>query len=799
MIAIEVSKLAVSAKQATRVGSVRRSARAGGISARSIRRDAHAQRRASLNRVRAAAVEAEPGAEASSEGASSSDKIPISDLVVGNTYKGKVKGVQSYGAFVDINAEGGDGLLHISEMSNDFVSDITEFIKEGQEVEVRVIKIEGKKFALSMKSPVVEGESGRAQRTGKVARRAPKRDAPKRDAPVKKGDVIQGTVARVAPFGVFVTVAEGFEGLLHQSEVKSTELEPRLATMFKEGEEVEVRVIKVDGQRVSLTQKTEEERQPFKSRAAEVDPSEVQTALEYALRAMGIAPDMFPSRPVEEDAAPAEKAAPAPAAEAAPAPAAEAAPAPPAPEKKATAAAAGGISAKAVKELREMSGAGMMDCKKALSECDGDIEKASEYLRKKGLASAGKKAGRVAAEGLISSYIHAGSRLGVMVELNCETDFVARGDKFKELAADVAMQIAACPDIEFVSVDEIPAEVQAREKEIEMGKEDLQSKPENIREKIVEGRVAKLLGEKCLLNQAYIKDTNMTVEELIKSSIAEIGENIRIRRFEKYNLGEGIEKKASDLGADIAEQTAAMKEAAEKKKDEAPKEEAPKEEEKPAVQVSAKAVKELREMSGAGMMDCKKALAQCDNDIEKASEYLRKKGLASAGKKAGRAAAEGLVVTYIHAGSRLGVLAELNCETDFVARGDKFKELAADMAMQIAACPDIEYVSVDEIPAEVQAREKEIEMGKEDLQSKPEDIRAKIVEGRVAKLLGEKCLLNQAYIKDTNKTVEEVLKGATAEIGENIVLRRFTKYNLGEGIEKKTQDFASEVAEAAKL
>lgn len=200
------------------------------------------------------------------------------------------------------------------------------------------------------------------------------------------------------------------------------------------------------------------------------------------------------------------------------------------------------ISAKAVKELRERTNAGMMDCKKALQETDGDMEKAIEWLRQKGLASAGKKAGRVAAEGLVDSYIHTGGRIGVLVEVNCETDFVARNQAFSELVRNIAMQIAACPNVEYVRVSDIPPEVAEKEKAIEMGKDDLAGKPENIREKIVAGRIEKRLKEMSLVDQAYIKDQNKSVEDLVKEAIAQLGENIQIRRFSRYVLGEGIDK-----------------------------------------------------------------------------------------------------------------------------------------------------------------------------------------------------------------------------------------------------------------
>jgi elongation factor Ts len=167
------------------------------------------------------------------------------------------------------------------------------------------------------------------------------------------------------------------------------------------------------------------------------------------------------------------------------------------------------ISAKTVKELRDKTSAGMMDCKKALQEANGDIEKAIESLKQKGLASANKKSSRIASEGLIESYIHMGGKLGVMVELNCETDFVARNPDFQELARNVAMQIAACPMVRFIKLDEIPESIVQEEKTIESAKDDLAKKPKDIKEKIVEGRIQKRLKEMVLLEQPFIRDNNI--------------------------------------------------------------------------------------------------------------------------------------------------------------------------------------------------------------------------------------------------------------------------------------------------
>jgi len=212
------------------------------------------------------------------------------------------------------------------------------------------------------------------------------------------------------------------------------------------------------------------------------------------------------------------------------------------------------IDPQLVKQLREETGAGMMDCKKALEEAGGDREKAIVLLRQKGLAGAAKKASRITAEGVVDSYIHFGNRIGVLVEVNCETDFVARNEEFRKLVQDIAKQIAACQNVEYISIDQIPPEVVERERAIEMGKEDLASKPEHVREKIVQGRVEKRLKELSLMDQPFIKDPSITVEELVKQHIAKLGENIRVRRFARFVLGEGIEKEKVDFAAEVAAQ-----------------------------------------------------------------------------------------------------------------------------------------------------------------------------------------------------------------------------------------------------
>lgn len=305
------------------------------------------------------------------------------------------------------------------------------------------------------------------------------------------------------------------------------------------------------------------------------------------------------------------------------------------------------ISAKLVQELRQKTGAGMMDCKKALKENDGDIEKSIEWLRQKGIASAGKKSDRVAAEGLVETYIEPNGQTGVLLEVNCQTDFVARNDAFKALVKNLAQQAS--------SVDSVES----------------------------------------LLTQPYIEDNSVSVDQFIKQAIAQLGENIQVRRFVKFALPEGQ----------------------------------------------------------AGIVD-----------------------------------------SYIHTGGRVGVLIELNAATDAAAGNEEFQALAKNTAMQVAACPNVEYVSVDEIPTEIAQKEKEIEMGRDDLANKPDNIKEKIVQGRIEKRLKEMTLLDQPFIRDQSISVEDLLKQVKGKVGADIKVNRFVRYILGEGIEKQESNFAEEVA-----
>jgi elongation factor Ts len=305
------------------------------------------------------------------------------------------------------------------------------------------------------------------------------------------------------------------------------------------------------------------------------------------------------------------------------------------------------ISAKLVQELRQKTGAGMMDCKKALKETEGNIDEAIDWLRKKNLVSAGKKSDRIAAEGLVETYIQPDGSVGVLLEVNCQTDFVARNESFQALVKNLAKQAATVTSVE------------------------------------------------SLLAQPYIEDTSITVEDFIKQAIGQLGENIQVRRFINFSLPAGT---------------------------------------------------------------------------------------------------PGVVDSYIHTGGRVGVLVELNSQSEAAAKNEEFQNLARNAAMQVAACPNVEYVNVEQIPAEVAKKEKDIELGKDDLANKPDNIKEKIVQGRIEKRLKELTLLDQPYIRDQSISVADLVQQVQKQVGEEILVNRFVRFVLGEGIEKLESNFADEVA-----
>ena len=211
------------------------------------------------------------------------------------------------------------------------------------------------------------------------------------------------------------------------------------------------------------------------------------------------------------------------------------------------------ITAAQVKELREATGVGMMECKKALTETNGDMEKAMEWLRKKGIASAEKKSGRVAAEGVVEAYIHMGGKIGVMVEVNCETDFVAKTPEFKAFVRDIAMHIAAANPA-YLNREEVPAEILDKEREILRAQALNEGKPEKIVDRMVEGRVEKYYKDNCLVDQPFVKDPNMTIAQYVTQRVQMTGENIKIRRFVRYEMGEGLEKRHDNFAEEVAAQ-----------------------------------------------------------------------------------------------------------------------------------------------------------------------------------------------------------------------------------------------------
>ena len=209
--------------------------------------------------------------------------------------------------------------------------------------------------------------------------------------------------------------------------------------------------------------------------------------------------------------------------------------------------------AQTIKTLRQRTGAGILDCKKALAENDGDLDAALDWLRTKGIANAAKKASRIASEGLVTSYIHGNGKIGVLLEVNCETDFVALNDSFKDLTRDIAMHIAAAAP-EYVTREEIPSDAADKERSIQLQRTMEEGKPEHIAEKIVEGRMGKWYQEICLLEQKFVKNDEKTIEQVVQDAVATIGENIKIRRFHRYVLGEGLEKRSDDFAAEVAAQ-----------------------------------------------------------------------------------------------------------------------------------------------------------------------------------------------------------------------------------------------------
>ncbi|KAG8471808.1 hypothetical protein CXB51_036371 [Gossypium anomalum] len=586
------------------------------------------------------------------------------ELIPGAMFKGKVRSIQPFGAFVDFGAFT-DGLMHVSKLSDSFVKDVASVVSVGQEVKVRLVEVNTKseRISLSMlngshKKTVLPGLTGPGQLERMLQGLARKN--------------LDGTVKNLTRSSAFISLPEGKQRFLPTSKESDDGLMSMMGRpSLQVGQEVKVRVLRITRGQVALTMKKEEDNDNLDSQLSqgvvqtvagaiaagklvekemdtvanmankeETTYKEIKESFEVSspesstevplvdvvesdetLRSSGeivdqvttsessvvgedsdakdevqvetpvtedkipsttsvqddevgaipkengsigsthVQPDVLDLKDVEDTAEDNIKSSVSEAIEEAenkvestedevPMESSEALSAleveevkPPS-QKNDEVTDSNGSTPK--ENLREETGAGMMDCKKALSETGRDIVKVQEFLRKKGLASADKKASRVTAEGRIGSYIH-DSRIGVLVEVNCETDFVSRGDIFKELVDDLAMQVTA----------NVPEEIVNKEREIEMQKEDLLSKPEQIRSKIVEGRIRKRLEELALLEQPYVKNDKLVVKDWVKQTIATIGENIKVKRFVRFNLGEGHEKKSLDFVAEVATQTAA--------------------------------------------------------------------------------------------------------------------------------------------------------------------------------------------------------------------------------------------------
>jgi elongation factor Ts len=636
---------------------------------------------------------------------------------------------------------------------------------------------------------------------------------------------VDGVVNNLVTFGAFIRIplAHNTQGLLHISDMARGRVESPWSVL-SEGQEVRARVQSVgDDGRVQLSLVEQRQNQPTTGVIQEDEVqlgSPVTSPFEFALKQAGVNTEQFknaaardaangeeaPNEDVDgESASIASSQTPdiATASMDATSESANGSTATSSSSNGRSGTLGGGkVSPALVKQLRDSSGAGMMDCKEALTETGGDVEEAMAYLRRKGLSKAEKKQDKVAAEGAIGTYVHTGNSIGVLVEVNCETDFVGRSDKFKQLVHDIAMQVASSDQVAYVNEEDIPESVIQAEKENEMQCEDLLDKPENVREQIVDGRVEKTKKSMALMTQPYIKDTDKTVEEVVKGASFELGEKVCVRRFERYTLGEDDDGSDEEESDNFATEVSKQVEKAQQQAASAPEPQQQSEhqqEEESSVKVSPQLVKQLREQTGAGMMECKKALTEAGGeDMGSARDILKRKGVAKAEKKRGRRAADGAIGSYVHTGNSIGVLVKVNSETDFVGRSDEFQTLVHDIAMQIAASEGIKRVDTSHVSQQEREELEQEEWQREDLEGKPDDVKQKVVNGRVDKRLQDGTLMESEFIKDPSKTVGEHVKEKVAALGENIVVRRFMRYDLGAGIEKPAApSFAEEVAEQA--
>ncbi|KAL0283352.1 UNVERIFIED_CONTAM: Polyprotein of EF-T, chloroplastic [Sesamum angustifolium] len=764
-----------------------------------------------------------------------SEMPPVKDeeLIPGATFTGKVRSIQPFGAFVDFGAFT-DGLVHVSRLSDSFVKDVASVVTVGQEVKVRLIEanMETGRIALSMRESDdsskqqrdAPGSSDKSRPPRKTNQRFnQKREETKKTSKFVKGQDLEGTVKNLTRAGAFISLPEGEEGFLPTSEEADEGFGSMMGSSSLEvGQEVSVRVLRITRGQVTLTMKKEE---AIGELDAKLSQGVVHTATNpfvLAFRSNQVISEFLDERENEKEVVgKAEEVAK--------------------DIDEVVSRSADTLSEVLAKEEnvetipqtsetnddeignQKIEEPSPTEAKENMeeSELSGEVADISSEIVEEAKDSSVDD--RVVTNEEISQEPDtpvpsptesdpdlSGDPLSIdaaedegQQQLSGELTDETLPDIVEEVTAEAANDVIAKDEDESEKTDNTKPSVTQDEEASALNPEkndssdsssaEIEAKSTASADKnsraTAEGRIGAYIHEAGCPIEPFIKDDKIVVKDWVKQTISTIGENIKVKRFVRYNLGDGLEKKNQDFAAEVAAQTAAKPNSTSVKQEPAAAETKETVEEAPKAVVSAALVKQLREETGAGMMDCKKALSETGGDLEKAQEYLRKKGLSAADKKSSRLAAEGRIGCYIH-DSRIGVLIEVNCETDFVGRSQNFKELVDDLAMQIVACPQVQYVSIDDIPENIRNKEKEMEMQREDIQSKPENIREKIVEGRVTKRLGELALLEQSFIKNDSMLVKDLVKQTVAGLGENIKVRRFVRFTLGETSDAKPESEA---------
>ncbi|RWW09154.1 hypothetical protein GW17_00027363 [Ensete ventricosum] len=765
-----------------------------------------------------------------------SEMPPVKDdeLVPGASFIGKVRSIQPFGCFVDFGAYT-DGLVHVSRMSDSYVKDVAAVVSIGQEVKVRIVEAnkETRRISLTMRdkddtakiqqkkeSTYESSEKPRPVRKNTL-RSNQKREEKQKSSKFVKGQILDGTVKNLTRSGAFVSLPDGEEGFLPVAEESEGFGGILGSSSLHVGQEVNVRVLRISRGQATLTMKKEEDIEglnmklnkgvvhvatnPFelafrknKEIADFLDERDrTQKSLETLEQTVGEVDEILESSNISEvdssassddtqliDSSDSTTEAD---------------------DEKSVAQ----VLHEETPSVNSISN-NLENMAEELSQIADRVaqedEKSSKILNQSSRDSIPveipakdeieESSDTVEEENITSEIVPEGGESSANNSLNLAVDEASLTNAGKEVTSD----IQASKEIEGVLTEKNSVEAEAsvigvKETDVTTGtlehdKQSFEAPSSEEKEDLVDSvQVEDSPGELETKNDAdagILNDQTLSTEAVDSVVISSIQSDSTVATedvAQKSTILAENETVAAELhdakavaGGNISEET-----------DPSDIESSIK------ATISPALVKQLREETGAGMMDCKKALAETEGDIVKAQEFLRKKGLASADKKASRATAEGRIGSYIH-DSRIGVLIEVNCETDFVSRGDIFKELVGDLAMQVAACPQVRYLVTEDVPEEIVKKEREIEMQKEDLLTKPENIRSKIVDGRIKKRLEEFALLEQPYIKNDKMVVKDFVKQTIATLGENIKVKRFVRYNLGEGLEKKSQDFAAEVA-----